>query len=187
MVGFNFLFWWTTCLFYTAAKQRACSCFLVDIIDFTWFWQLFHISNTQIDVSPSAKVRGLPNTQNAGQPLVHSSPSPDKASDAGPRIRQVFHGCLKMQINRKQTGRDPRLLESQPTLQLSDQALETQPLYYLSSVELDQQKCITSRFKEQQTVLLAEDQPWAEGTPRVQRMQRAQLGSLGREFHSAPE
>lgn len=118
---------------------------------------------------------------------MHSSPSPDKASDAGPRIRQVFHGCLKMQINRKQTGRDPRLLESQPTLQLSDQALETQPLYYLSSVELDQQKCITSRFKEQQTVLLAEDQPWAEGTPRVQRMQRAQLGSLGREFHSAPE
>lgn len=45
-------------------------------------------------------------------------------------------GCLKMEINRKQTGQDPRLLESQPRLQLSDQAFrDTEPLiiYHLWS------------------------------------------------------
>lgn len=93
--------------------ELAVRCFLVDIIDFTRLWQLFHISNTQIDVSPSEKVRGLSNTQNAGQPLVRSSPSPDKASDAGPGICQVFpwlfEDANKQEANwsRPQTPREP--------------------------------------------------------------------------------
>lgn len=155
-------------------KERAVCCFTVYIIDFMWFWQLFHISNMQIDVSPSEKVRGLPNTHSAGQSLVHSSPSPDKASDAGPGILQffpwLFGDANKQEANwsRPQTPREPtRTSTFWPGIR------DTEPLYYLSSVELDQQECITSRFQEKQTLLLAEDQPRAEGTPRAQRMEKS--------------
>lgn len=38
------------------------------IMDFVHFQELFHISNKQINFSPSGKMKGLTNTQDAGQP-----------------------------------------------------------------------------------------------------------------------
>ena len=180
MVGFNFLFWWTTCWFYTAAKQRACS----PLFPSGHHW--FHVVLTALSYFqhtdwclPLCEGRSAPRALISlpWQSLRCWTRNP-------PGLPRLFEDANKQEANwsRPQTPREPA-----NTSTFWPGIRDTEPLYYLSSVELDQQKCITSRFKEQQTVLLAEDQPWAEGTPRVQRMKRAQLGSLGREFHSAPE
>jgi hypothetical protein len=55
--------------FHTAAKQRKCCLMLsmLVIIHFMPFKQLFHISNTQTNFSPSEEVRGMTIVQNAGR------------------------------------------------------------------------------------------------------------------------
>lgn len=163
-----------TCPFYTAAKQRACGLLFHSV--HRWFHAvltaLSYFQHADRCLSLWEGEGAAKHAQCRSAPRA-SSPSPDKASDAGPGILQLFPWLFgdanKQEANwsRPQTPREPtRTSTFWPGIR------DTEPLYYLSSVELDQQECITSRFQEKQTLLLAEDQPRAEGTPRVQRMEK---------------
>lgn len=130
-------------------KECAACCSTLFIIDFGHFWQFFHISNTEINFSPSGKVRSLTNMQKAGQPHFTDTAwrrrrcsDQESASPSGPLVLRWLFGTAKEQEENRAKTPDSWWVQRHPDLLKGNEGQRTSSSSIISGVrwtEMDQQ------------------------------------------------